>query len=115
MKKRVVKINVFIGMMVLFSILFQSFHGIEHLTKQLSEKKCTHKHFSGEEITHQHHNFDYCLVCEVIFSSCINSEKFTFQYQYVFLEVSYSEFFSENVTSFSGSNYSLRGPPQFIV
>ncbi len=103
-------------MAVLFSILFQSLHGFEHLAKQFSEKKCFHQHYSPEELTHQHHNFDYCLICEIVFSNSIPAGNIPFQYQFAFEALPYFITFQTGVvTSFSDSNYLLRGPPQFIV
>lgn len=116
MKKKFVIVNAIVGMAVLFSILFQSLHGFEHLAKQLSQKKCVHQHHSTAELTHQHHNFDHCLICEIVFSNSIPAENIPFQYQFAFEALPYFITFQTRIiTSFSGSNYSLRGPPLFIV
>jgi hypothetical protein len=88
---------------------------LEHLEKQFSEKKCVHKHFNSTELTHQHKGFEQCLVCTISFQSGIISAKF--QYQIVTNQKVVTQFFFKfpTVFPFSGSTYSLRGPPQYNV
>jgi hypothetical protein len=115
MKNRFAIINLGFAIAVLFSILFQSFHSFEHLEKQLSEKQCHHRYHSDSEITHQHHNFDHCYVCEFTFSNFISPVTFFHEPQLSTTAIPY--FFTKTQTRqfFSGSSYSLRGPPAFIV
>ncbi len=116
MKKRQLILSVSLALTVLFSILFQSIHSYEHIVKQLSEKQCHHDYNDPSgEITHQHHNYDLCYVCHFAFGSYIVPEEFSIQFGTFHKEIPYFFAFSENIFSFSGSAYLLRGPPQTIV
>ena len=114
MKKKFVIINSLMSVVILFAILFQSVHSFEHLTKELTERKCLHKHVSDKQITHQHQDFDKCFVCEFAFSSYISNkiQSFTFLNDFNFNKIgSYS--FKDSVSFFTGISYLLRGPPNF--
>jgi hypothetical protein len=116
MKKKQLILSLSFAATVLFSILFQSIHSYEHIAKQLSEKQCHHKYNDPSgEITHQHHNYDLCYVCHFAFGSYIVPEHFSFQFHTFQHDVPYFLTFSENVFTFSGSAYLLRGPPAAIV
>jgi len=111
MKKNKLIISLSLAIAVLFSILFQSIHTYEHLEKQLPQKQCHHKYSSSSEITHQHHNFDHCNVCEFSFGSYISPKQFSYQLYSTYKQIPYFIGAKETVLSFSGSLYSLRGPP----
>ena len=115
MKQKQLIIRFFFALALLSSIVVQSFHGYEHLEKQFSEKVCEHKHANSTELTHQHKGFEHCLVCAISFQSGLATTHF--QYQLVSVpEVATHFFFNfPTVISFSGSSYSLRGPPQYNV
>jgi len=101
---------------VLFAMLFQNVHSYEHLAKQLSEKKCYHKYNSSKEITHQHHNFDHCFVCDFTLSTFISAQIHHFKFKKTNLPSGYSFFKSKEITQFfKGSLFALRAPPSFIV
>ena len=115
MKQKQFLIRFFFALALLGSLVVQSFHGLEHLEKQFAEKACAHKQLNSSELTHQHKGFEQCLVCAISFQSGIISAKF--QYQIATTpEVAKHYFFNfPTVISFSGSTYSLRGPPQYNV
>lgn len=115
MKKKQLITSLFFAVAILFSILFQSFHGYEHMEKQLSQKECHHKYNSSSEITHQHKGFDHCFVCEFTFGSYISPKEFSYQLYPIHKEIPYFFKAEETILSFSGSLYSLRGPPVSIV
>lgn len=116
MKNKIVITNVFLMMSVLFAILFQSFDSYKHLEEQFSEIQCHHKHQgSNSEITHQHHNFDHCAVCDFTFSNFIAAENYFYCLRFSHSETPYFSTDSETPSRFSGSSYSLRGPPFSIV
>jgi hypothetical protein len=97
---------------VLCSMLFQSLHTYEHWSKQLSQKQCHHKYNStGEEITHQHKKVDHCSVCEFALGSYVPPTNLSYQLYATFDKIPYFFTASQTVISFSGSLYSLRGPP----
>ncbi len=101
---------------VLFSMLLQSVHSFEHLSKQFSHKQCHHKYTGQTEISHQHHPFDHCFVCEFTFSNFITPDTFSYNLHFTTGLMPYC--FSvptEIILSYPGSSYSLRGPPSAIV
>ncbi|WP_313806588.1 hypothetical protein [Flavobacterium sp.] len=96
--------------------MFQSVHSYEHLVQQFTEEHCDHKYdFSQTEFTHSHHDFDDCFVCEFSFSNYIPFEFFSFNFRSVHNTTESISFFVESPIVFSGSFFSLRGPPAFIV
>ena len=98
---------------VLFSILIQSLHSYEHIVKQFSEKKCEHKQTSAAEITHQHHKFDTCYLCNFAISNFISSDVKSFELYKIVLNSSNSSAISKQITQFfKGSLFALRAPPQ---
>ncbi|MBP6550435.1 MAG: hypothetical protein KA208_04345 [Flavobacterium sp.] len=116
MKKKFVIVNFFLAVAVLFAMLFQSVHSFEHLEQQLSEKKCHHSHTSKHEITHQHHDFEHCFVCNFTIGSFIASDIHHFEFQKISIPSGYSFFKSSEITQFfKGSLFALRAPPSFIV
>jgi hypothetical protein len=116
MKKKVVILNFVLAFAVLFSMLFQTVHSYEHVSKQLLEKKCSHKSTSSQEITHQHHNFDTCFVCNFTIGSFISSDINHFVFKKINHFSGYTFFKSRAITSyFKGSLFALRAPPSFIV
>ena len=101
---------------VLFSILFQSFHGYEHLEKQLSHKFCVHNHTQNKsELTHQHKVFEQCAVCHFEFSSCLFPQFTTYHFFSGFKEIPFFAREQKEIIFFPGSLYALRGPPQSVV
>ena len=115
MKQKQLLIRFFFALVLLGSLVVQSFHGLEHLEKQFSEKICTHKQLNPTELTHQHKGFEQCLVCAISFQSGIISAKFQSQIATTPEVATHYFFKSQLVFSFSGSTYSLRGPPQYNV
>ena len=116
MKKKFVILNYFFVFAVMFAMLLQSVHSYEHLVKQFSEKKCYHSYNSSEEITHQHHNFDYCFVCDFTLSCFVYSGISHFEFKKTIISCEYSFINSREITQFfKGSLFALRAPPSFIV
>ena len=112
MKKKFVILNSFLMIAVLFSMLLQYVHSYEHLAKQLSEKECAHKYISSHEITHQHHDFDNCFICNFTVSTFISSSIPVFEFKKIIFPIEYSLFNSRKITQFfKGSLFALRAPP----
>jgi hypothetical protein len=112
MKNKFVFINLALSVAVLFSILFQSVHGYEHWTKQVSEKKCQHEHHSDTELTHPHEAFEKCFVCAFAFSSGITPDSFSYEFQKTALDLATPFNISRAFPSFfKGALFSLRAPP----
>ena len=112
MKKNKFIVPLALVITVLFSMLLQSWHTYEHVAKQLSQKQCHHKeNVTGTELTHQHQKVDHCAVCEFALGNYVSLKDISYQLRSTSKEIPY--FFTENeaIISFSGSLYSLRGPP----
>ena len=105
------------GLAVLFAIVLQSAHSFIHLEKELTQKQCLHHYAKNQnQFTHAHHNLDRCFVCEFAFSTSLKSDNFSFTFKKVAIPVSYSYFYSKEITqSFRGSLFALRAPPSCIV
>lgn len=116
MKRKQLILSLSFAVTILFSILFQSIHSYEHIAKQLSEKQCHHNYNDPSgEITHQHHDYEVCFVCNFAFGSYILPENFSFQFHSYDSEIPYFLPLSEKIFSISVSSYFLRGPPAAIV
>jgi len=116
MKRKQLILSFSFAVTILFSILFQSIHSYEHIVKQLSEKQCHHAYNDPNgEITHQHHNYDLCFVCNFAFEGFIVPDSFSFQFHSFDSETPYFFPLSEKVYSISTTSYLLRGPPVAIV
>ena len=101
---------------VLFSILFQSFHGYEHLNKQLSHKICNHGPSQNKtELTHQHQVFEICTVCTFQFNSFIDLKFISYHCFSDFRPIPFFSKEQKEIISFFGSLYTYRGPPASIV
>ena len=117
MKKKYSIISFLFGLTVLFAIILQSSHSFYHLEKSLTEKVCHHKYAKNKtEIGHAHNNLEHCFVCEFTFSTSLKSDFISYSFKKVFIPVSYSFFYSKEITqSFRGALFALRAPPSFIV
>jgi hypothetical protein len=117
MKKRNAFLSLFFGTIVLAALLLQSIHAIHHIDASFKEKKCHHIYAKNKtEITHSHHNFEHCFVCEFTFSHSITADFYSFQYKKSTFLTSYSYSYSKEITPFfKGSLFALRAPPNFIV
>jgi hypothetical protein len=111
MKRKLNLSNAFLGLLVLFSILFQSIHAIEHLAKQFSEGSCYHKYSDKATLNHSHY-WEKCHVCEFAFSNYteIIFAEISFLKNPIFCQLSFYHS-KDKINCFSGSSFSLRGPP----
>lgn len=117
MKKRNSILSFSFGLLVMLALLLQSMHSIHHLEEAFVEKKCLHDSSKSKaDITHSHHHFENCFVCEFTFSTAVNTNFFSFEYKNPVVATSYSFFHSKGITQFfKGSLFALRAPPTFIV
>lgn len=111
MKGKFKFINALLGLLVLFSILFQSLHSIEHLAKQFSEGSCYHKYSDKATLNHSHY-WEKCHACEFAFSNYtkIKIAKISFLKNPIFCQLSFYHY-KDKINYYSGSSFSLRGPP----
>ncbi len=101
---------------VVFTLLFQSVHSYEHLSQQLSEKKCHHSYRFRSEITHSHHSYDHCFVCEFTPSHSLSTAVSFFEIQQFYFASKFTFLYYKSfVIQYKGSLFALRAPPVFIV
>ena len=111
MKQKLQIANAFLGLMVLFSVLFQSIHTFEHVIQQFSGKICTHKYSDDATLNHSHH-WEKCSVCDFAFSPTIEIKTTIVSFENpVFNNKTLYFSTPENIPFFKGSSFSLRGPP----
>ena len=116
MKRQQLLFSFTLATAVLFSILFQSFHGYEHLEKQLSHKFCVHDHSENKvEITHEHKIVEHCAICHFEFGSCLYPKFISYHFFSEFKSILFFSKEQKTIISFSGSLYAHRGPPISIV
>ncbi len=117
MTRKLLLTNALMGLVVLFTILFQSFDAIGHLREQFSEKHCHHNYNHHKtEINHAHEGFDHCFACEFAFSSHTSTAIKSFEFKKTDVQTFHTFFYSKEITQkFRGSLFSLRAPPSFIV
>jgi len=102
------------GLTIFLALLIQSIHSFHHIEEVFSKEHCHHEYSqSKHQITHSH-EFDKCFSCEFAFSSSlklISKESY-----YLVIEVFKKEifnFYNKTPKHFSGSLFSLRGPPMY--
>lgn len=113
MKKKYSIISLLFSVLILGAIFLQSLHSFHHLEQFVTAQHCNHQYAPNKtEVNHAHQGFEHCFVCEFAFSSSIQKENVDFNlhnssffYKSSFLST------SENISFFSGSSFSLRGPP----
>jgi hypothetical protein len=112
MKKKQLIISLSLAVTVLFSILFQSLHTYGHFVKEFFQTECHHKHNgTTAQITHKHHSFDTCKVCHFTFGSYVAPKVLVYTLISNYKVAPYFYKTARAIVSFSGSLYSLRGPP----
>ncbi|MFH6996644.1 hypothetical protein ACHRVZ_01865 [Flavobacterium sp. FlaQc-57] len=113
MKKKIILVNLFMAVTVLFAMLFQTVHSYEHLYKQLSQKQCVHHNVEGQkQITHSHSVDNNCHVCHFAFSTFVPNSFQALSFHKVSVETSYVIFYTKVAsTFFKGSLFALRAPP----
>jgi len=110
-KKRAI-FNFSLALAMLFAILFQSIHSVEHLVEQLSTAHCEHQPTESKtQITHQHHDLDHCPICDFTFSSFVASELYGINFSNSIVDVAYFSYAFEIPFFYPGSLNSDRGPP----
>ncbi len=113
MNKKITIVSLSFSIMIMAAILLQSFHSFHHLETFISEQHCHHKYAQNKsEIGHSHHDFDHCFACEFTFSSSLELETviFPLEFNLFYFKPSFLKT-SESILFYSGSSFSLRGPP----
>ncbi len=109
MKKKIAIVNLYLMMAVLFTILFQSLHTYRHLVVDYFDKTevCHHAH---DGFSHQHTDDD-CSVCDFHFWFYIKPDVLTHRFDFPIKPVPYLVQEQAQISTFSGSLFSYRGPP----
>jgi hypothetical protein len=103
--------QVIIGLVVLFSVLFQPLHSLEHLSTYFSKANCTHQYSGETTLTHSHH-WEKCTVCDFTFCNSVIPEFFSYSLKKQDnFNITFFIFFPKKVSFFSGNPSSLRAPP----
>ncbi len=114
MQKRLIHINFFLTIAVLFTILFQSIHSFEHLSELFLEKEFVQSQNYRLEITDQSHESHHCFVCDFQISSFIAIDFFQFDFKNALINSAYIFTKSRTISTFyKGSLFLLRAPPKF--
>lgn len=115
MKKKQIVIALSLAVTLLLSIVLQYFHAHEHYLEQLAQPTCHHDSQGNKsQITHEHYKLESCSVCHFAFGNYITPEVFQCQFQTNYKLIPYFSATAKKIISFSGSLYSLRGPPFFV-
>ena len=97
---------------VLFTILFQSVHRYGELIADYFEHS-KKEILSHDHLTHQHSDDD-CSVCDFNFWFYLEPSVLTYRFDFPLKPIPYQNYKPEYSTCFSGSLFSLRGPPQIV-
>ncbi|MGM8361631.1 hypothetical protein ACSV4D_06935 [Flavobacterium sp. ARAG 55.4] len=115
MKRKQIQYSVILAIVVLFSVLFQSFHSYEHLEEQLSHKFCQHDSTRNKsELTHEHKIVEHCAICQFAFGSCLYPKFISYHFFSDFRAIPFFATNPKEIFSFSGSLFAHRGPPYFV-
>jgi hypothetical protein len=111
LKKKIAIVNLGLMLAVVFAICYQSLHAFSHIHENGFEH---HYSKSNKNLVFKVSEKEDCSVCDFTFASFLSTETFTFKFIPLYQNVTYLFSIPENVITFSGSLYSLRGPPNFI-
>lgn len=78
----------------------------------MAESHCHHDAQGKTQITHQHHSFDTCPVCNFSLTHYVESGFLKLDIRPVHYDTATWFGYSEKLICFSGSTLKTRGPPQ---
>lgn len=112
MKKKLIVLNCFLMLSVLFSVSYQSIHAFSHHHHNVS---CDNNHKS-EEIAFKKtiSEKEECPICDFKFTSFLKADFFSFTFHSPFKQSPYSFSVKEATSFFCGSLFLHRGPPSQI-
>lgn len=112
MKKKLIVLNCFLMLSVLFSVSYQSIHAFSHHHHNVS---CDNNHKS-EEIAFKKtiSEKEECPICNFKFTSFLKADFFSFTFHSPFKQSPYSFSVKEATSFFCGSLFLHRGPPSQI-
>jgi hypothetical protein len=111
MKKKYALLNLGLMLAVLFAVCYQSLHAYSH---SLNNDFDYDHSKSNKNLVHKISEKEGCSVCDFTFASFLSPEVSSFEFISLYQNVRYLFSIPENVMAFSGSLYSLRGPPILV-
>lgn len=117
MSKKLHITNFIVVFSIVFALLFQSIHSMEHLSEVFNEKTCIHNETEAKvNFTHHHHGIEKCDLCHFTFSHFTSPIKVSFEfYTTEFNAPEIVSLYETIKPNFEGSLFSHRGPPFFIA
>lgn len=110
MKRKFAIFNLALMALVQCIIAFQSFHAFTH---KHTENKTYAQAAHGKHFVTAHEN-ENCSVCDFHFDFFTAPQQFCLTLDFAYTHIPYSYSIVEGAASFSGSNFSLRGPPTLV-
>lgn len=112
-KKKYYIFNCLLSVIILFVILLQSVHSLEHFFQKSNHKICLHEaNQNKSNITHAHIEFEDCFVCQFAFNTYEFTPNFDLNFNKKYSINRCNFFYSKEISiPFKGSLFSLRGPP----
>jgi len=113
-KKKLLYMNLFLMLAVLFAVSYQSIHTFSH-NHHLKSESCDDSHhltFKTSEKTFT--ESDDCPVCDFKFAAFLSTEVLHFNLIPSFYEIPYQFISNESCVTFEGNSFYLRGPPALV-
>lgn len=99
-----------------FAITGKVIHEYEHIVEQSSTKHCYHQYSKNKtQISHSHNEYDDCDLCLHFTSFFTSIFSFNLKAEIPFISQLITILDSEIVSQFQNFNFSLRGPPSFLI
>ena len=113
-KKKLLHMNLFLMLAVLFAVSYQSIHTFSH-NHHLKTECCDDSHhltFKTSEKTFT--ESEDCPVCDFKFAAFLSPEVLHFDFISSFYEIPYQFNSNETSITFEGNSFYLRGPPALV-
>ena len=113
MKQKLIIVNIVLMLSVVLAVSYQSLHTFCHHTSHGHYSECSNMNEEKEKLSSTI-DTEKCTVCDFKFASFLSPKMFTFTFISPFKESPYSFSVKEALSFFTGSLYSLRGPPSIV-
>jgi len=113
-KKKLLYMNLFLMLAVLFAVSYQSIHIFSH-DHHLKTECCDDSHHLSFKISEKTFTeSEDCPVCDFKFAAFLSSEVLHFDLIPSFYEIPYQFNSKETSITFEGNSFNLRGPPVLV-
>ncbi|NHN27398.1 hypothetical protein FIA58_017090 [Flavobacterium jejuense] len=113
MKQKIAILNFVLMLSVILAVSYQSLHTVFHHTTHEKNSEISNSNDEHEKVSSSLEK-EHCDVCDFKFASFLSPKNFTYSFFFPFKESPYSFSVKEALSFFTGSLYSLRGPPFLI-